>query len=114
MKKSMYFILLGSFLALASCKESAPAEDPMVAEAQALQDSATAIGNSIDSMINAKLTADTSAANVAMVDSLKQTYANWKMAMVAIDSTSKADPAALKAAQQAWLDQAVAFKSSLQ
>lgn len=114
MKKSMYFILLGSFLALASCKESAPAEDPAIAEAQALQDSAAVIGMSVDSILNAKLAADTTAANVAMVDSLRQSYENWKMAMPAIDSTTKADPAALKANQQAWLEAVVAFKSSLQ
>lgn len=107
-------IVLAILIVKLKNNENSNLYDPLLTEIYAIQDSAVVIGISVDRMLNAKHAADTSDANFAMVDSLRQSYENWKMAMPSIDSSTYADPGALKANQQAWLDAIIAFRYSLQ
>ncbi len=83
MRKYVSMFIVVAVAVATGCKEK-PSTDPMLVEALGIQDEGIHIGMAVDSLLDAKVGADTSAQTIRFVNKWKERVALWRDAMVDI------------------------------
>lgn len=81
--KHVLFLHTVLLLALVSCRQQ-PAVDPLLTEALQIQDEAIHTGMSVDSLISARIGADTAAVTIKEMNKWAERVALWRESMVSI------------------------------